>query len=217
MPEDLAGRVATQGALFSALDIVEVAGATERRSRRSRACISCSAARCTCTGCATGSRCCRARHRWQAMARAALRDDLFSLHADLTADVLRYGGMDAWLKTNRAAVERAQEILGEIRSGGTFDLTTLPVAMREVRNLIAAPRAAAVDRMLFGKEHTQSYRETGGEVGHDWQGTQTLLLTTTGRKSGEPRELPLIYAPMGRRLPDRRVQGRRRRAARPGT
>ena len=49
--------------------------------------------------------------------------------------------------------------------------------------------------MLFGKEHTRKYRETGGEVGHDWQGTQTLLLTTTGRKSGELRELPLIYAP----------------------
>jgi deazaflavin-dependent oxidoreductase (nitroreductase family) len=49
--------------------------------------------------------------------------------------------------------------------------------------------------MLFGKEHTQKYKETGGDVGHDWQGTQTLLLTTKGRKSGEPRELPLIYAP----------------------
>ena len=70
------------------------------------------------------------------MARAALRDDLFSLHAELTADVLRYGGIDAWMEANRAAVERAQEILGEIRSGGTFDLTTLPVALREVRNLI---------------------------------------------------------------------------------
>ena len=49
--------------------------------------------------------------------------------------------------------------------------------------------------MLFGKKHTEKYRETGGEVGHEWQGTQTLLLTTTGRKSGEARELPLIYAP----------------------
>ncbi len=49
--------------------------------------------------------------------------------------------------------------------------------------------------MLFGEEHTRKYRETGGEVGHDWQGTQTLLLTTKGRKSGELRELPLIYAP----------------------
>ena len=49
--------------------------------------------------------------------------------------------------------------------------------------------------MLFGREHTQRYKETDGEVGHDWQGTQTLLLTTKGRKSGERRELPLIYAP----------------------
>jgi deazaflavin-dependent oxidoreductase (nitroreductase family) len=49
--------------------------------------------------------------------------------------------------------------------------------------------------MLYGKEHVQKYRETGGEVGHEWEGTQALLLTTKGRKSGEPRELPLIYAP----------------------
>ena len=51
--------------------------------------------------------------------------------------------------------------------------------------------------MLFGKEHTQRYKETGGEVGHDWQGTQTLLLTTTGARRGEPRELPLIYGRSG--------------------
>ena len=51
--------------------------------------------------------------------------------------------------------------------------------------------------MLFGQEHTQRYKETDGEVGHEWQGTQTLLLTTTGRKSGEPRELPLIYGRSG--------------------
>ena len=70
------------------------------------------------------------------MARAALRDDLFSLHAELTTDVLRAGGVDAWSSGKQAAVERAQEILNEIRSGGTFDLTTLPVALREVRNLI---------------------------------------------------------------------------------
>ena len=70
------------------------------------------------------------------MARAALRDDLFSLHAELTTDVLRFGGRDAWIEANRDAVDRALEILGEIRAGGTFDLTTLPVALREVRNLI---------------------------------------------------------------------------------
>jgi deazaflavin-dependent oxidoreductase (nitroreductase family) len=52
-------------------------------------------------------------------------------------------------------------------------------------------------RMLFGAEHVQRYRETGGEEGHDWQGTQTLILTTTGRKSGEERSTPLIYGRSG--------------------
>jgi proline iminopeptidase len=53
---------------------------------------------------------------------------------------------------------------------------------------------------LFGEEHVQRYRETGGEVGHIWkEGSTVLLLTTTGRKSGEPRTTPLIYAEDGDR------------------
>jgi hypothetical protein len=51
--------------------------------------------------------------------------------------------------------------------------------------------------MLFGQEHVDRYRETDGAEGHEWQGTQTLLLTTTGRRSGEARPMPLIYAPYG--------------------
>ncbi len=50
---------------------------------------------------------------------------------------------------------------------------------------------------LFGQEHVARYRETGGDEGHDWQGTKTLLLTTTGRRSGEPREHALIYGRHG--------------------
>jgi deazaflavin-dependent oxidoreductase (nitroreductase family) len=53
------------------------------------------------------------------------------------------------------------------------------------------------DDQLFGAEHVERYRETGGEHGHDWKGTTTLLLTTTGRKSGQPRTTPLIYQPYG--------------------
>ena len=53
---------------------------------------------------------------------------------------------------------------------------------------------------LFGDEHVRRYRETGGEVGHIWkEGSTILLLTTTGRKSGEPRTTPLIYAKDGDR------------------
>jgi len=47
---------------------------------------------------------------------------------------------------------------------------------------------------LFGQEHVDRYQETGGEVGHEWRpGVYTLILTTTGRRSGEPRATPLIY------------------------
>lgn len=48
--------------------------------------------------------------------------------------------------------------------------------------------------MLFGDEHVQRYQKTDGEVGHEWQdGVYTLLLTTTGRRTGQPRTTPLIY------------------------
>jgi deazaflavin-dependent oxidoreductase (nitroreductase family) len=50
------------------------------------------------------------------------------------------------------------------------------------------------EETLFGEEHTRRYRETGGEVGHIWKrGSKILLLTTRGRKTGEPRTTPLIY------------------------
>ena len=51
--------------------------------------------------------------------------------------------------------------------------------------------------MLRGKEHVERYEATGGEEGHDWQGSQALILTTTGRKSGEERKTPLIYGEHG--------------------
>jgi deazaflavin-dependent oxidoreductase (nitroreductase family) len=43
-------------------------------------------------------------------------------------------------------------------------------------------------------EHTQRYLDSGGEDGHEWRpGVPTLLLTTTGRKSGIKRRTALIY------------------------
>lgn len=52
---------------------------------------------------------------------------------------------------------------------------------------------------LFGKEHVERYRATDGREGHDWKGTTVLLLTTTGRRSGEQRTTPLIYQQDGDR------------------
>jgi glutamate dehydrogenase len=81
--------------------------------------------------------------RWQALARAALRDDLHSLHRTITAEVLRdgpsVGGPDErvaeWIAASPAA-ERCLQTLADIRAGRVYDLTTLPVAVREVRNLL---------------------------------------------------------------------------------
>ena len=49
------------------------------------------------------------------------------------------------------------------------------------------------DISLIGEEHVKVYRETNGEQGYLWNGAPILLLTTTGRKSGEPRTSALIF------------------------
>ncbi len=46
----------------------------------------------------------------------------------------------------------------------------------------------------FGAEHVRLYQETDGETGHDWrEGSTVLLLTTTGRRTGNESTTPLIY------------------------
>ena len=83
-------------------------------------------------------------NRWQALARAALRDDLLSTHRELTREVLESAsdGGDAeaaiedWTSDRSAAVERTLGTLADIRASRTYDTTTLPVALREVRTLI---------------------------------------------------------------------------------
>src|SRR5215470_3643475 len=47
--------------------------------------------------------------------------------------------------------------------------------------------------------HARRYIESGGKDGHIWEGVTTLLLTTTGRRSGLPRTTPLIYGRDGDR------------------
>jgi len=48
--------------------------------------------------------------------------------------------------------------------------------------------------VLFGQEHVDRYRATDGKEGHIWrEGSTILLLTTTGRKTGNETTSPLIY------------------------
>jgi deazaflavin-dependent oxidoreductase (nitroreductase family) len=50
------------------------------------------------------------------------------------------------------------------------------------------------DLTLLGDDHIRAYRETGGEVGYLWNGVPTLLLTSTGRRTGQARTSALIFA-----------------------
>jgi deazaflavin-dependent oxidoreductase (nitroreductase family) len=50
---------------------------------------------------------------------------------------------------------------------------------------------------LSGQEHVERYRATDGEEGHYSREALALLLTTTGRKSGEKRTTPLLYGRRG--------------------
>jgi deazaflavin-dependent oxidoreductase (nitroreductase family) len=56
------------------------------------------------------------------------------------------------------------------------------------------------DLTLVGEEHVRQYLATDGAVGHEWNGVQTLVLTTTGRRSGTPRRSAMIYGTDGERF-----------------
>jgi len=81
--------------------------------------------------------------RWNTMARAAIRDDLYAAHAALTRDVLAVTGpgspeqrLAAWVARNAPAVRRADQTLTEIWESNDFTVATLSVAVRAVRSLV---------------------------------------------------------------------------------
>ncbi|MEP7112423.1 MAG: NAD-glutamate dehydrogenase domain-containing protein [Ilumatobacteraceae bacterium] len=73
--------------------------------------------------------------RWQTQARSALRDDLMGALAALADDALYVGGAREWASANERVVGRATAMFTEIRRADAYDLTTLSVALRQLRNL----------------------------------------------------------------------------------
>jgi glutamate dehydrogenase len=153
VPEALATRVATMPALFSALDVIDVAHATGRELQQ-----------------VAGVYFALDQHlqlnwlrerilrlprddRWQTLARAALRDDLYAVRAALTAEVLQVGGpaqdSDQLIRrafaNNQAAIGRCLGVLRDIAADDRADLATLSVALREVRGLVSG-RSGVGDR-----------------------------------------------------------------------
>jgi glutamate dehydrogenase len=83
-------------------------------------------------------------NRWHALARLALRDDLYSSLRAITLDVLQQSdpGTSAdvkianWERTNASRLARARMSLEEIQRSGRLDLATLSVAARQVRSMV---------------------------------------------------------------------------------
>ncbi|MCF6376761.1 NAD-glutamate dehydrogenase [Nocardioides KLBMP 9356] len=83
--------------------------------------------------------------RWQTMARAAVRDDLYGVHQQLTAQVLESTSPDdpaparvaAWEESEAELVARSADTLEEICREETAELARLSVGLRVVRGLLS--------------------------------------------------------------------------------
>ena len=83
--------------------------------------------------------------RWQALARAALRDDLYSTVIDFTRDVFEASDageldaevrVDAWTAANAANLERAKNMFDEVDRLERDDMASLSVALRLLRSIV---------------------------------------------------------------------------------
>ena len=140
VPDQLARHIATLPALFSALDIREVAEAGNHSLTDAAA-----------VHFQLGEQLrldwLRQRilelprdEHWQALARGALRDTQYATHASLTAEVLRHTEpatsaatrVRPWLDRAAVRANRCIQLLDEIADSGRADLATLTVALQEV-------------------------------------------------------------------------------------
>jgi len=145
VPADLAERVAAMVPAYSAFDIVEVATATGREVAEVAEVYFDLASRLQISRLRDQIVALPRDDRWNTMARAALRDDLYAAHAALVQDVLvatSPGTLEQrladWAEQNASAVGRATQTLTEIWETDRFSLATLSVAVRAIRTVVAA-------------------------------------------------------------------------------
>jgi glutamate dehydrogenase len=146
VPAELAERVAMMVPAFSIFDLVDVAHATGRPVQETAEVYFDLAERLQLARLRERILALPRPDRWTSMARSALRDDLYTAHAELTRDVLvtsepgviAENRLAAWTEKNAAAEQRAGQTLTEIWESDSFDLATLSVALGAIRALVTA-------------------------------------------------------------------------------
>ncbi|ANI42223.1 nitroreductase family deazaflavin-dependent oxidoreductase [Mycolicibacterium vaccae] len=81
-----------------------------------------------------------------------------------------------------------------------------PLSPKQVEGLNS--KAVGVGIKWMSKLNTLAYKATGGRIGYNWRGGSNRfsapppvgILTTIGRKSGQPRESPLLFLREGDRV-----------------
>ena len=144
VPSALASRVAAMDALFFAFDVVESVRGGEESVRRAAGIHFGLDGRLDLSWLRDRILELPRADRWQTLARAALRDDLYTTHRALNAAVLDASSasvdldpaIDAWVEASAAKVGRYLRTLGDIRAADGNDFTTLLVAVRELAKLI---------------------------------------------------------------------------------
>ena len=156
VPEALALRISEFSVLYSGFDIIEVARGTSTS-------VDTVAATYFALGAELDLLWLRDRiaalprvNRWQALARAALRDDLYRLESALTRSVLETPSdspvpaarIRAWIEANRQAVRRWRQLRDDLEAAASIDFTMLSVAIGEIRRLqqasVPGPALAAL-------------------------------------------------------------------------
>jgi glutamate dehydrogenase len=143
VPADLADRIAAMVPAYSAFDIVDIAHGTGRSVEETAEVYFDLADRLQIARLRDLITALPREDRWNTMARAAIRDDLYTAHAALTRDVLAVTGpgspeqrLAEWVARNALAVRRADQTLTEIWESNDFTVATLSVAVRAVRSLV---------------------------------------------------------------------------------
>jgi glutamate dehydrogenase len=144
VPKELAERVVNFSALFSTLDIAEVAANAKQPVEPVAAIYFDVTAKLGIAWLRERIAALPGDQHWQMLAKGAMLDDLSSLQRGITSSVLSAGAanpaepaalVSAWAQDNARALERASQLMAELRAVPTADAAMLSVALRELRAL----------------------------------------------------------------------------------
>ncbi|MDH3646691.1 MAG: NAD-glutamate dehydrogenase [Gammaproteobacteria bacterium] len=142
MPPQLAGRMAGLPPLYSGLDIVDVAQRTETDVTKVASVYFRLAAGLKIDWLREQIEHLQVDGRWQAMARHSLRDNLYELNRNLTAEIIENTqsttpgeAVSSWLEQHVSKIQHTQATLNDMKLGGNPDFATLSVAIQEIRKL----------------------------------------------------------------------------------